>query len=95
MKAIIDGKLYDTDKAELITLFKRYVKPRSLLIEEFQEWVMCELYKTPKGAWFEIVGTDTRNPTLNVIPLEQAKIIIKIADIDKFLELFPDEVEEA
>lgn len=92
MKRIIGSKVYDTEKAELVLNFRR-MKKVTTIIGIYERWVDCELYKTKKGAWFEVIGTDTRNPELNVISGDQAKKIIKV-DPDKYTELY-DDVEEA
>lgn len=94
MKKIIDGKLYDTTKSELVVRFRRWVTLTNPFRGEYEDWVECELYRTRKGHWFEVEGTDTRNPQMNAITPERAKSIIKV-DPDKFCEMYPDEVEEA
>jgi len=93
MKSIIKGKLYDTEKAELITKFTRKLEVTSLL-GTYKKWCDCELYKTKKGAWFEVEGLDLASTNLNVISEERAKDILSKANPDMYMELY-DDVEEA
>lgn len=93
MKEIIDGKLYDTEKAELVVRFRRKVKAKNIF-GEFDTWAESELYKTKKGAWFEVIGTNMSTPNLNVISEDRAKEIITV-NPDKYIELYPNEVAEA
>lgn len=57
MKAIIDKKVYDTEKAEKIITFFRTKKITGVnllgikMAKNIQ--LECVLYKTPKGNWFE------------------------------------------
>lgn len=57
MKAIIDNKVYDTEKAEYIRTFFRTVKVTGInllgikMSKDIQQ--ECDLYKTPKENWFE------------------------------------------
>lgn len=92
MKKIINNKLYDTSKAELVLEYWKVQRVQSL-IGRFDKNVECELYKTSKGAWFGIVGADMNNPLWVVMTEEEAKETIKI-DPDKYQELYKD-VEEA
>lgn len=92
MKKIIDNKLYDTEKAELVFSFKRKVTKTSL-IGKYTDWVDAELYKTKKGAWFEVIGEGRPECQLNSITDERAKEIIQIDPV-KYQELY-DDVEEA
>lgn len=93
MKKIINGKLYDTEKADLILKFRKKVNIKSLF-GDIYTWANSELYKTKNDAWFEVVGVNFENPEINSITTEQAKEII-ITDPDKFCELYPNEVEDA
>jgi hypothetical protein len=93
MKKIIDGKLYDTEKAELIVLFRRKVRVKNIL-GEFDSWASSELYKTKNGVWFEVIGTNMDTQKLSSISEDKAKEIIML-NPDKFVELYPNEVAEA
>lgn len=94
MKKIIDGKVYDTEKAEKITGFRR--RRETSLLSGWYSRVGAELYKTKKGNWFELVGTDPADAKieLNALSENKAKEIISIADPDLYLTMFSD-VEDA
>jgi len=94
MKAIIDGKLYDSEKAELITGFSRWKSVNNLMLGEYDTWIDCELYRTEKGNWFELEGTDLRSTRLNALTEERAKEILQ-TNPEKYQELYPDEIVEA
>jgi len=49
-----------------------------------------ELYKTKKGAWFEIIGRNMSGTQFNVISEKKAKSIIGHADPDLYLEMYDD-----
>ncbi|WP_368895760.1 hypothetical protein [Priestia megaterium] len=87
MKAIIDNKLYDTDKAELVFEFVRTYKVRSVLGTYFNETGSGQLYKTSTGNWFEVIEAEGKAPELNALAVEDAKRITSI-DPDKYQELF-------
>jgi hypothetical protein len=93
MKAIIDNKVYDTDKAELVFEFVRTYEVESILGTYFNEKGSGQLYKTSKGNWFELIKREGRSTEFNALNLEDAKNIVLIHP-DKYQELF-GELEEA
>lgn len=93
-KAIIDGKLYDTEKAEAVVTFRRRVDEGPVLSGSTIHWTPMHdftLYKTAKGNYFE---HDQANGT--IVPRDKgwAKDLIRRLYPDKYIELF-GEVEEA
>lgn len=100
MQNIINGKLYDTETATLITEFSRKltVTSQSPLFQTprtYKRWVDCELYRTDKGAWFELEGTDLSTTNWNALSEDEAKPLLARVDSKKFMELYPSEIEEA
>ncbi len=93
MKKIINGKIYDTDKAEKVLSFNRRVTATSFFGGEYETWVSSEIYKTKKGTWFEIVGVETQNPQWNPLTEERAKEVLAVCP-DTYQEYF-GELEEA
>ncbi len=92
MKKIIEGKLYDTEKAEKIVDFKTYRETETVLgVMQFGH--ESALYKTKKGAWFKVVGVGTKWAEMHVIVEEEAKEIIQLYP-DVYTEMY-DDVEEA
>ena len=83
MKAIIDNKLYDTDKAEMTY--------------EYTEAESCaaniKIYKTSKDNYFQEISVFASN-TLNTLSVDQVKEVLSKRAPDKYIELF-GEVEEA
>lgn len=94
MKAILDGKLYDTEKAEAVIEFSRRVDKGPVAWNGKLHWTPIHnftLYKTQKGAYFEY---DQDDKTLGVASEEDARRIVRKLDPDKYMEMF-GEVEEA
>lgn len=89
MKQIIDGKLYDTEKANLILEFRRRNLFALLVNDVSNYWLDGELYQTNKGSWFEVVAD-----RMNVLTEDEVKELIKQVDPDKYIELY-DDIEEA
>lgn len=57
MKFIIEGKVYDTEKADCICEFKKSIDKvlRMFGVENtFTERKPAKLYKTKKGSWFSV-----------------------------------------
>jgi|GEM_PF-3018978 len=93
MKQIIAGKLYDSEKAELVLEFSRPIEMRNVF-QPYTELASGQLYQTKKGAWFEIVGQSTSGEQFNVITEKKAKELIGITDPDLYLKIF-DGVQDA
>ena len=82
MKAIIDGKIYNTEKAELIREYytNECVTARNNLFGTNSKITISretKLYLTNKGSWFEIFGK-----------YENLKAEIKVLNDDKVRQLF-------
>lgn len=93
MKAIINDKMYDTEKAEKVIDFRRKVDEGEILnsgihYTTYHEFV---LYKTAKGNFFE---HDTTKDTIAVVTEDIAREIVRQLDPDLYVEMF-GEVEEA
>lgn len=94
MKAILDGKLYNTETAEAVIEFCRRVDKGPVAWNEKLHWTPSHtftLYKTQKGAYFEY---DQDDKTIGVVSEENARKIVQKLDPDKYMEMF-GEVEEA
>lgn len=94
MKAILDDKLYDTEKADLLYTFRRKVQGSPVLWNPgyyYTEHHDFEMYRTKKNAYFTVDQTDK---ILTSSSEEEAKKICRRIDPDMYIELF-GEVEEA
>lgn len=93
-KAIINNKMYDTEKAELVVAYRRRVDMGPVMSGSDIHWTPmhdCLLYKTAKGNYFEHDGdTDAITPRDE----KWARDLIRRLYPDKYIELF-GEVEEA
>lgn len=92
MKKIIDGKIYDTEKAEVIFSFRRkYMDPimwqKNLA---HVEYVPAQYLKTQKGTFLFYCE---RREDLKVVKEEEVKNVIEKLDPDRFMELY-GELEE-
>ena len=90
MKAIIDNKLYDTDTAEFLFEFLRENQYRYFQLTYYTEKLNIKIYKTKKGAYFEVEN----DKKINLITERCFKKILMDLNPDKYIELFED-VEEA
>lgn len=93
-KAIINNKMYDTEKAESVVSFRRRVDMGPVISGSQIHWTPmhdCTLYKTAKGSYF-----DHDEDTGTITPRDEtwAKDLIRRLYPDKYIELF-GEVEEA
>lgn len=94
MKYIVDGKLLDTDKAELVL---RYSESNMMLKRE------CELYKTNNGGWYKVdISFSNRNYEINRtinackrIKENDAKEILERANCVNAYEKYFGKLEEA
>ena len=93
MKAIINDKMYDTEKAERIYEFRRKVDEGEILNTglHYTPYHDVVLYKTAKGNWFE---HDITNDTIAVLTEDKAREIIRRLAPDIYVKMF-GEVEEA
>jgi hypothetical protein len=90
MKAIIDDKLYDTEKAELILEFSRSFDAVDIFGRDCKGWKNMELYRTKKGNYIEV---DLRSKKIELTSEYCAKELLRKINPDKYIELF-GEVEE-
>ncbi len=93
-KAIIDGKLYDTEKAEKIDSYRKRVDMGPILSGSYVHWTpmhRIDIYKTAKGNYFE---HDVDGDTITTTDEARVRAIIQKLYPDKYIELF-GEVEEA
>lgn len=87
MKTIINGKMYDTDKAELI--FRYSINPIPGLTNMGKFYI--EIYRTRKQSYFKY---DTWWNEIDLLSEDDVKnILVQRREFDKYVELF-GEVEE-
>lgn len=87
MKKIINNKLYDTDKAEVIFSFKRKYKDPCVWSKEitFNTWEPAQYLKTPKGAF--LYYCENRKE-LELLEEVEVKRVIQQVDRDRYMELY-------
>jgi hypothetical protein len=93
MKAIVDGKLYNTETAERIFSFRRKYKGAEISWMPGYSWVDwhdIDLYKTKKGAYFEL---DKKRESITPVAEEVVKNVLQKLDTDKFIEIFGEVIE--
>lgn len=103
MKAIINGKRYDTEKAELVA------SDSYGFSSDFQSWEE-ELYRTPRGSWFlwgeggpmtkyaESSGQNSWGGSSRITPLTPQEVKEWLENhrcYDELDEYFGDQVEDA
>lgn len=92
MKAIIDGKLYDTDTAEELGSWVKENAPGSPIIE---------LYRSPGGAYFIHVMRDfayyelPRKGLFTIKDDRVVDVVVEFGGVDEALRLFPERIEMA
>lgn len=91
MRKVIDGKLYDTEKADLVYEFQKYANVNSTY-GQTKAWVKTQLFHTKKGNWFEFAEGKTSANELNKLDENAVKEILA-HDPEKYQEFF--ELEEA
>lgn len=94
MKAIINDKLYDTDKAEVVFSLKREVADMEVFWKpgrHLAKWHRIDIYVTKKGNYFEC---DQDDQQIKSITQMEAKKTIKDLNPDEYIKIF-GEVEEA
>lgn len=92
MKKIINGKIYDTEKAEVIFSFRR--KYQDPIVWKpgyvFNTWEDAQYLKTQKGIFLFYCA---RREDLKVVEEKEVKDVIEKLDPDRFMELY-GELEE-
>lgn len=97
MRKIIGTKLYDTEKAKKIYSYRQRRKTFLLGDYNFYSMYDVDIYKTKKGNYF-IHGhkeNDSYNQFIEEIEEKEVMEIINKLNVDKYLELWGDEIEEA
>lgn len=88
MRATIDGRVYDTDRAEEIARFTREVDQGPLFCGGGRHWTSsheCILYQTDRGMYF---ACDTEDETMSAVTRREARRLVQEADPELYLELF-------
>ena len=95
MRFIVNKKIYDTDKAELLCTFYKHCTVKTLLGATYPVR-KTNLYKTAKGAYFltSSINNAGYNYSIEVIDEEEAKNYLMHNGYNKYTELF-GELEEA
>ena len=93
MKLIVNYKIYDTEKSELLCTFDKRWKIKTLcsVMYPLRE---TKLYRTTKGAYFLTCREDYNRPDIEVIEEAAAKEYLMYNNYDKYAEMF-GELEEA
>lgn len=89
VRQIVDGKLYDTSKAECVAhcLMPEWIADRMNLIVR-ESFAVCNVYRTEKGNFFAVYGCH-----IAAISEDEAKSLLS-ETVDEYMEIF-GEVEEA
>lgn len=99
MKAIINNKLYDTEKAEKIYSYRRKYKVDSICDSMlpkgycFTDWEDIDIYKTKKENYFLHCKRDCKE-YIETTSYDYIKATIERLNPDKYIELF-GKVKEA
>ena len=93
MRFIVNNKIYDTEKSELLCTFdKRWtIKTLCSVIYTLRE---TKLYRTAKGAYFLTYKKNYNDTGIEVIEEDMAKEYLMCNNYDKYAEMF-GELEEA
>lgn len=82
MRAMIDGRVYDTDRAEEVAHFARLVDMGPLFCGDGRHWKPSHefiLYRTADGAFFEY---DTEDETIALLTRKTVRAILREQDPD-------------
>ena len=81
MRALIDGRAYDTEAAEEILRFPKQVNLGPLFCGDGQVWTCREfiLYRTARGEFFEFDG---EAETIALLTRKEARAIMRETDPD-------------
>lgn len=97
MQWILEGKIYDTKKAECICEFKKPINKTLRMFgaeSTFTDYKPSKLYKTKKGAWFSVVDLGDRSRLILEDEKSAKKIISSQHDVALYEKYF-DDLEEA
>lgn len=87
MKFIVNNKLYDTDKAELLCTFEKQWESKTI-VGTLYPYRDTNLYKTIKGAYFLTCTADYGTSYIEVIGEKTAQYWLKYKAYDKYVEMF-------
>ena len=87
MKFIVNNKIYDTDKAELLCTFSKQWESKTI-VGTLYPYRDTNLYKTAKGAYFFTCCTDYGTHYIEVIDENTAKYYLMRKNYDKYVEMF-------
>ena len=93
MRFIVNNKIYDTKKSELLCTFQRQWEVKVIWGVMYPSRV-TNLYRTVKGAYFLTCKEDYDRPCIEVINEKMAKAYLMHHNYDKYAEMF-GELEEA
>lgn len=87
MKFIVNNKLYDTDKAELLCSFRKQWESKTI-VGMLYPYRDTNLYKTVKGSYFLTCTADYGTNYIEVIDENTAKYWLMRKGYDKYVEMF-------
>ena len=93
MKFIVNNKLYDTEKAELLCTFSKQWESKTIFGTLYPSRE-TKLYKTAKGAFFLTCVANYGTGYIEVISEATAKYYLMRNAYDKYVEMY-GELEEA
>ena len=93
MRFIVNNKIYDTEKSELLCTFQKQWEAKAIwgVIYPLRD---TNLYRTVKGAYFITCKEDYDRPCIEVINEDKAKAYLMHYNYDKYAEML-GELEEA
>ena len=77
VKAMIDGRVYDTERAEEVTRFTRQVDMGPLFCGDGRHWMEdheCVLYRTAGGGYFR---HDTEDGTIAALTRREVRALMR------------------
>ena len=100
MKQIIDNKIYDTEKANVIYEFRCRLKGDECIWKRgyfFCYWTNAQVYKTQKGNYFlHLDALEEYKEKIETITEAEVKVLVKELNPDKYIKLFGTiDLEEA
>ena len=93
MRFIVNNKIYDTEKSELLCTFEKQWEIKTLCSMMYLS-LDTNLYRTVKGAYFLTCREDYDRSCIEVINEDVAKVYLIHNNYDKYIEMF-GELEEA
>lgn len=87
MRFIVNDKIYQTEKAELLCTFTKQWESKTIFGTMYPNRD-TNLYKTAKGAYFLTCTSDYRTAYIDVIDENTAKFYLMRNNYDKYVEMF-------